>query len=113
MIGKKQLNDKEYIYRINDQGEWEEEYAPIISSKNEQYKTRVDDRVWWTKVTEYPISAQITIKGLLRPAILMSYVRLRVYFFGWEHISSGLYIITKQQDSIDENSGYRNNFKFN
>ncbi len=104
---QKQLNDKEYIYRINDQGEWEEEYAPIISSKNEQYKTRVDDRVWWTKVTEYPISAQITIKGLLRPAILMSYVRLRVYFFGWEHISSGLYIITKQQDSIDENSGYR------
>ena len=62
--------------------------------------------VYWTKITEYPISAVITLKGLLRPAILMTRVRLNVYFFGKKHISSGLYIVTKQVDRIDMN-GYR------
>jgi hypothetical protein len=103
---QKQLNDKDYVYRINSDGTETLEYAPIISSRNDNYKTRVSDQTWWTKITEYPISVSITFKGLIRPAILMTYVRLKVYFFGWKHISSGLYIVTKQQDVIDE-SGYR------
>lgn len=104
---QKQLNNTEMVYRIDDSGNQVLEYAPIVSSKNNTYRTRVDDKTWWTKITEYPISATITIKGLLRPAILMSYVRLNVYFFGWKHISSGLYIVTKQVDNIDGNSGYK------
>ena len=36
----------------------------------------------------------------------MEYVRLNVIFHGRKHISSGLYIITKQVDQIDM-SGYR------
>ena len=60
-----------------------------------------------TKVTQYPISATLTIQGLLRPAQLMTYLRLNVIFpGGHKHISSGLYIITQQQDNIDGN-GYR------
>lgn len=31
----------------------------------------------------------------------MSYVQLNVYYFGKKHISSGLYVITKQVDRID------------
>lgn len=81
-------------------------FAPNISSKNKQYKTRTSDMVYWTKLTEYPISGSITLKGLLRPAILMSHVRLNVYFFGRKHIYSGLYIVTKQVDKVDA-SGYR------
>lgn len=42
----------------------------------------------------------------MRPATLMQYVNLKVLFFGAPHISSGLYIITKQQDSISTN-GYK------
>jgi hypothetical protein len=57
-------------------------------------------------MTQYPISAKITIKGLLKPAILMSYLKVNTYFYGHKHISSGLYIITKQEDQIDS-SGYR------
>ena len=57
-------------------------------------------------MTQYPITAQLTIKGLLRPSILMSYVKINTYFFGHKHISSGLYIITKQEDSISD-QGYR------
>jgi hypothetical protein len=37
----------------------------------------------------------------------MTYVKLNVWFHGGQkHVSSGLYIITKQEDSIDA-SGYR------
>ena len=43
----------------------------------------------------------------MRPATLMSYVRLNVIFpGGHKHISSGLYLVTKQQDVIDF-GGYR------
>lgn len=103
---QKDLNPEEYVYRIGDDGQYYKDYAPVISSKNDQYQTRQSDSVWWSKLTEYPISATITLKGLLRPAVLMTHVRLNVYFFGTKHISSGLYIVTKQEDKIDS-SGYR------
>jgi hypothetical protein len=48
----------------------------------------------------------LKIQGLLRPAHLMQYLRLNVIFPGGnKHISSGLYIVTKQQDDIGM-SGY-------
>ena len=101
------LNQNSYVRRLNSSGNWEDVYAPAISSKNEQFLTRPEDTSWWTKITKYPISATITIQGLLRPASLMSYVRLNVIFpGGHKHISSGLYIITKQVDQIDDN-GYK------
>lgn len=57
-------------------------------------------------MTQFPVSATLTIKGLVRPAILMTYVRINALFYGQRHSSSGLYIITKQQDVID-GRGYR------
>lgn len=101
-----EVNDNRYTYRINDDGQYELEFAPVLSSKNDDYKTNINDQTWWSKLTEFPISAQITIKGLIRPAILMTYTRLNIWFFGTKHINSGLYIVTKQVDSIDER-GYR------
>lgn len=103
---QKKINEQDFVLRLDDNGEWYEEYAPIISSKNENHRTTSYDKVWWTRVTQYPISATITIKGLLRPATLMQYVHLEVLFYGWKHISSGTYIVTKQTDSVDAN-GYR------
>ena len=71
------------------------------------FETDAEDLAWWTKITKYPIQAQVTVMGLLRPATLMSYLRLNVIFpGGHKHIASGLYIITKQVDKIDE-SGYQ------
>ena len=95
-----ELNSGSYVQRINDEGEFEQEYAPVISSRNDEYKTRANDEMWWSKVTEYPIKATISVKGLLRPALLMRYIRLNVFFWGHKHISSGLYIITEQQDEV-------------
>lgn len=57
-------------------------------------------------MTEYPIKATVTLKGLLRPALLMTHVRINVIFPGGrKHISSGLYVVTDQTDSISGN-GY-------
>lgn len=96
-----------YRQSINNFGEIEQVYAPGISSQNPYRLTTTADIVWWTKVTKYPISATLTVQGLLRPAQLMTYVRLNVIFPGGKkHITSGLYIVTKQTDQIDYN-GYR------
>lgn len=100
------LHPQEYVNRINANGEYEEVYAPTISSGNAQHKTDEDTKAWWAKVTNYPIKASVTIKGLLRPAVLMTYVRLNIYLFGKKHINSGLYVITKQVDRISGLGGY-------
>lgn len=100
------LDTESYTRRLNDQGQWEDVYAPTYTSGNDKYMTREEDIIWFTKVTKYPISATLKIQGLLRPAQLMQYLRLNVIFPGGnKHISSGLYIITKQMDDIGEN-GY-------
>ena len=100
------LTDNDYVLRLNDQGEWEKEYATNYNSGNSEHRTKDSDRIWWSKITQYPVSGSIVIKGLLRPATLMQYVHLNVLFFGKKHISSGTYIVTKQTDQIDSN-GYR------
>ena len=102
---QQKLNDYEYVHRINDKGEFEEIYSPVLSTNN-QFTTTEAEKTWWSKVTSFPIGATIEVKGLLRPAILMTHVRVNVLFYGKKHISSGLYIITSQTDEINA-SGYK------
>lgn len=101
------LDINNYVERVNAvTGEITTNYSPaLISSSGTRTPTAIEKN-WYTKLTEYPVSASITIKGLLRPALLMEYVKLNVIFHGRKHISSGIYIITKQTDQID-GSGYR------
>ena len=100
------LESEEYTQKLNSQGQWENVYAPTVTSKNDQYLTRAEDLRWWTAVTKFPITATVEIQGLLRAAQLMTYVRLNVIFPGGrKHISSGLYLITSQKDSISA-AGY-------
>lgn len=94
------------VYFINDQGDFDYvSTSPLLKSKT-QFLPSEAQKSWWSQVTEYPLQATVTIKGLLRPAILMSYVKVNVYFYGRKHNSSGTYIITKQQDQIND-AGYR------
>ena len=96
-----QLYPETYVQRLSNSGKWEQEFAPVATSNNTLRKTRAEDISWFTKMTKYPISATVKIQGLLRPATLMQYVRLNVVFpGGGVHTSSGLYIITQQQDDI-------------
>ena len=100
----KSIKSSDYIKRIDDNGEIEYVYSPLIRGTDLELDN--EDKSWWTKVTNFPIQASITLKGLLRPAILMTYVKLNVWFFGHKYNSSGYYIITSQEDSIDMSNGY-------
>ena len=101
-----EIHPKKYVRRLNNFGQWEDEYCPVITTKVDTKKTMPNDENWWKLITAYPINASVTIVGLLRPATLMQYVRLNVVFpGGHKHISSGLYIVTSQEDTLDE-KGY-------
>lgn len=100
---------QEYVRRIGSDGLWEDVYAPTGLLRNDQSSIGSSDLVWWTKATQFPINATIQIQGLLRPATLMQYVKLNVIFPGGnKHISSGLYIVTRQVDNLGPN-GYATN----
>lgn len=101
-----EINQSSYTYRIDNSGNLETVYSPSITTSRPLQYTTESDKTWWTKMTQFPITATLTLKGLIRPSILMSYVKINVLFYGNKHLSSGLYIITKQQDTID-GSGYR------
>lgn len=102
-----ELTNDTYVRRLNNNGEWEELYSPMFTSKNNTFKTKPEDKTWFTKMAKYPISATLTVQGLLRPAQLMQYIRLNIYFPGGKkHVNSGLYIITKQVDTIGLSTGY-------
>ena len=104
------MDQSNYIYRINNSGELENIYSPALSKSKDLMKTTESDRTWWTQVTQYPINATLVIKGLLKPSILMTYVKLNVMFYGRKHLSSGYYVITRQTDVIDAN-GYKTTLK--
>lgn len=100
------IGQEEYTYYIDDEGRVITEYVPsLVRSDNNAFSNAKSS--WWTKMTQFPVQATLTIKGLTRPSILMTYVKLNVWFAGGQkHISSGLYIITKQVDSISA-AGYK------
>ena len=100
------LSRSDYVYRIDDYGDIQEVYSPSLTNSSDLLLTTAADRTWWSEVTQFPINATLTIRGLLRAAVLMSYVRVNVYFYGKPHNSSGLYVIKKQVDEISE-SGYQ------
>lgn len=102
---QKQLHPQEYVTRINSKGEEVDVYAPVVTSANKDFETTSEDTAWWSKMTQYPIKASIKLKGLLRPAVLMQYVRINTVFYGNKHSSSGLYMVTKHVDTIDS-TGY-------
>lgn len=102
----KEVQQPQYSYSINKEGEIVSVESPAITKSSKYLKTTEADRTWWTQMTQFPITAKLQIKGLLRPTLLMTYVKVNTYFFGHKHVSSGLYIITRQEDSIDS-SGYK------
>ena len=99
------IEQTKYIYSIDNNGQLSTQYAPSIARSKSLQKVTEQNKNWWTKVTQFPIEATLTIKGLTRPSILMSQVRINTVMYGQKHISSGLYIITKHQDKLDSN-GY-------
>jgi hypothetical protein len=101
-----EIHSEDYARRLNKQGEWETVYSPNFMVRANEFNASAKDMIWWTKATKYPITANITIQGLLRPATLMQYLRLNIIFpGGHKHLASGLYIVTRQVDNINS-QGY-------
>ena len=100
------VNQEQYVYKIDDYGRLYSERTPNIMMSNTYYEATEANKTWWTKMTQFPISATLTIKGLIRPSMLMDYVKVNAIFYGRRHASSGLYVITKQEDSVDR-QGYK------
>ena len=97
---------KNYSYKITNSGELKRDYSPTLTRISSWEGTTAADKSWWTAVTEFPLKATLTLKGLVRPTILMSYIKINVVFYGQKHISSGYYVIEKETDNIDE-GGYK------
>ena len=102
----KKVNQTDFVYRINNEGSVDQIYSPLLTANQTNFSMGADDQTWWTQVTQYPITATLTIKGLLRASMLMTYIKVNCYFYGRKHISSGMYIITKQEDNVGK-SGFR------
>ena len=100
------INSPSYIQRIDKDGNLINEYSPAYSNTRNLLKTTAADKNWWTNVVNYPINATLKIKGLIRPAILMTYIYINARFYGKKYNASGYYVITKQVDDISS-SGYR------
>ena len=100
------IDQSSYMYRIDNDGKLVTELSPSIIRSRRTGKITERNKSWWTKMTQFPITVNLTIKGIVRPTLIMDYVKLNVLFYGNRHISSGVYVITKQEDKIDA-AGYR------
>lgn len=100
------VNMPVYSYNIDNEGRLIETSSPNILLSSKYNRITETQRDWWTQMTRFPIQATLEIKGLLKPVLLMTYIRINTLFYGQRHSSSGLYIVTKQADRID-GRGYR------
>lgn len=102
-----QIKQEEYSYEVLDDGSLATIYTPSLIKSPTTNTVSPSLSSWWSKMTQFPIEATLTIKGLTRASMLMTYVKVNVLFAGGvKHISSGVYIITKQVDEINA-AGYK------
>ena len=104
LLYKNQVKATEYFYTILDNGDVAKYYSPSISSSTHAMSEL--SKNWWTQMVRFPVSASLTLRGLMKPIMLMDYVRINVLFYGQQHLVSGVYTITGQTDSLS-GSGYR------
>lgn len=103
---KDKIDQSSYAYLINNEGELIVQDSPSLMRSRRKKIVTERNRTWWTQMTQFPITAKLTMKGLVRPTLIMDYIKLNVLFYGQKHISSGIYVITQQEDNINS-SGFR------
>ena len=92
-------------YDIDNEGNIVKVKTNPLLTNNVFHKRNVIQSNWWKRVTEYPISATLTIKGLVKPIMITSYIKVNVLFYGSTDLASGLYTVLGQTDTIS-GSGY-------
>lgn len=98
---------EEYVYTIENNGDISKYYSPNLNGGARQLGER--EKNWWSYMVGFPINGTLTMRGLLRPAFLTNYIKINVVFYGQKHITSGLYAITEQKDTLN-GSGFRTTF---
>lgn len=89
-----------YQYDIGNDGTINQQKAlPLLSSALSANNALIDTNMW-KQLTRFPITATLTLKGLSAPILLLTYIKVNNYYFGNKRITSGLYIVTEQRDSI-------------
>jgi hypothetical protein len=89
-----------YTYEISDIGDLLKKSSSVLLPTTLSNNDFIIDTNMWKQLTRFPISAKLTVKGLMVPIPLMTYVRVNNYYFGNKRITSGLYIITEQTDTV-------------
>lgn len=92
-------------YDIDNNGNVVATKSNALLSDNKYLNESIINSNWWKSLTEFPISAKLTLKGLTIPAMLMTYIRINTLFYGQKDIASGVYVVTDQTDSVS-GSGY-------
>lgn len=98
-------NIPKWDYDIGPTGEITKRKTNSLYTDNKFNTSGLINQNWWKSITEFPISAKITIKGLTIPVMLTTYIRINTMFFGEQDIASGLYVVTDQTDTVS-GSGY-------
>ena len=65
---------------------------------------------WWTQVTNYPLTASLTVKGLLSPLMLMTYIKINHVYYGSKRMTSGMYTVIGQTDTLGKD-GFKTTLK--
>lgn len=92
-------------YDIDNYGNINKYKTNSLHTDNKYLASSIINSNWWKSLTEFPISAKLTLKGLTIPVMLMTYIRVNTLFYGQKDIASGIYVVTDQEDSISGN-GY-------
>ena len=93
-------NFSEYNYDIDQSGNLTKmKINPLVIDDRYQ-SINTKQMNWWNFVSSYPISASVTIKGLMKPVVLMENVYIYAQFYGQKDMATGLYSIIGQTDSI-------------
>lgn len=104
LLYKNSEKSDEYFYTITNNGDIKRYYSSsLTSSLNEMSEV---NKNWWTQMVKFPVTAQLTVKGLLKSIMLMDYINIDVLFYGQRHVTSGVYAITGQTDSLS-GAGYK------
>lgn len=92
-------------YDIDNYGNINRYKTNSLHTDNKYLASSIINSNWWKSLTEFPISAKLTLKGLTIPVMLMTYIRVNTLFYGQKDIASGIYVVTDQEDSVSGN-GY-------
>ncbi|MCL2556370.1 MAG: hypothetical protein FWE03_05090 [Firmicutes bacterium] len=67
---------------INNEGQVVNVFRNPLAIDPQLQRTTTSSSVWWTQMVRFPVRGTLSIRSLIRPAILTSSVRINQLFYG-------------------------------